>query len=503
MTGLRRGLLWISAGRYLVTAINLATLAIMARLLTPTEYGLSVLGTAGLGIAEAIRELGGSTYLIQDKELTQEKIRTTVTVSFLVTVVMAATVISLSGTAARYYGAPGLDRFLQVIALWYFLGPFTYPIYALMSREMAFGTLAFITVVTTLLNGAASIVLALLGFSYLSLAWANVISAAAGMFLCFHFRPDLSIFRPLLRDWRGVLVFGAYNSVAAVLLRISEAVPFLLLGRILNADAVGLVQRTLTVCQFPERVILSSVAVVALPAFSEHARQGRDLKHSYFRAIEHITVVQWPSLILLVLLAHPIISALLGQQWLDTVPLVQVIAGALIFYFPIGLTYPTVVAAGGVRHMPWLVLAQGVVSISVLAIAARHGLLAAAWSMFLTIPFNVLLSVVLVRLHVPFRWGDLAASLRKSFTVSLLCAAGPLAIVIGSGWRADPSIGAAIVMVILSAVGWIAGLWLTRHPLLNELLSALGIVKRSPVTAKALGLGRRVFGRTRLDNNKP
>ena len=502
MTGIRRALLWTSAGRYLVTATNLVTIAIMARLLTPGEYGLSVLGTAALGIAEAVRGLAGGNYLIQEKQLTLEKIRTTITVSLLVTWVMAATLILFAGPAARYYDAPNLDRYLWVSALCYIVNPFAYPIYALMSREMAFGTLAFINVMTTLLNGVAAVVLATFGFSYMSLAWANVISATAGMLLCFHFRPHLLIYRPSLNDWRGVLAFGVYESATAVLSQMSESLYYMIVGRMLNANAVGLSQRTMMVCQFPERVILSSVGVIALPAFSNHARQGRDLKDCYLSAIEHITVVQWPSLILLVLLAHPIVSTLLGRQWMDAVPLVQTVAGALLFYFPIGLTYPIIVAAGGVRHMPWLALIQSIVTITVLSIAVRHGLQAAASSTFLTVPFNVSLSVLLVRFHVPFRWDELAAAMRKSFTVSVLCAIGPLVIVIGFGCHVDLSMGSAIFVVILSAIGWIGGGWLTRHPLLNELLAAGKAALSNPITAKALGAGNRVFGSSAIRKKK-
>ena len=83
MTGIRRAFLWASAGRYIVMAINLVTTVIMARLLAPGEYGVSALGTAVLGIAEAIRALGGGAYLIQQKELASENIRTTFTVSLI------------------------------------------------------------------------------------------------------------------------------------------------------------------------------------------------------------------------------------------------------------------------------------------------------------------------------------------------------------------------------------------------------------------------------------
>ena len=378
----------------------------------------------------------------------------------MVTFVMAATLIAFAGPAARYYDAPNLDRYLQVTALCFFVGSFSYPIIALMSREMAFGTLALISVMTTLLNGAAAVVLAIFGQSYMSFAWANFISAMAGMFLCYQFRPDLSIFRPSLSDWRGVLAFGVYDSATAMLSQISDSVSYLIIGRVLNAGAVGLC-RTYNDCAPISREgycceCWGNIAACILESCTPGSRfegQLSQRNRTYYR--RPMAEPDSPAL------AHPIVSMLLGRQWLGAVPLVQTVAGALLFYFPIGLTYPIIVAARGVRHMPWLVLVQGIVSISVLSIAVRYGLQAIASSTFLTVPFNVFLSVLLVRFHVLFRWGDSLPLMRK-FTVSVLFATGPFVIVIGCGWRVDLSMSSAILAVILSAIGWIGGLWLTR-----------------------------------------
>jgi O-antigen/teichoic acid export membrane protein len=63
MPGFKRAFLWASAGRYFVTIISLATTVIMARLLSPGEYGLAVLGTAVILVADAIRSLAGGSYL--------------------------------------------------------------------------------------------------------------------------------------------------------------------------------------------------------------------------------------------------------------------------------------------------------------------------------------------------------------------------------------------------------------------------------------------------------
>lgn len=475
MTDIRRAFLWVSAGRYLVLAINLAATVVLARLLTPDEFGLAVLGGAVLAVAEAIRALGGGAYIVQKKELAPNDVRSNFTVSLAVTIVLTAPLVLLSGPLTRYFLAPDLGRYLQVAALGYLTGPFVYPISALMSRQLEFGTIALIGTATAAVNAAASVGLAALGFSFMSFAWASAISAIAGMVLYLYVWKDRSIFRPRIRGCRDVIAFGAYASAAAVLSQISETLPYLILGRLLNAEAVGLGQRAVTLSLFPERVILAGVGAVALPALSREVREGGSLKHSYFRAIELITAALWPALVVLTLLAGPFVAVVLGRQWREVAPLIQIMATALLFSFPVSLQYPTLVAAGSIRYLPPVVVVQSVMSLGVLVVAAQHGLYAAALSTLLIVPLNSVISLLLVRFVVGFRWIDLIYATSKSAVCAMLSAAGPAVVALATGRLADLPLAAAMLAMLLAGCGWFGGLWLTRHPMLRE---ALGVASQ-------------------------
>ena len=95
MTEIRRAFLLSSVGRYFEMAINLATTVVMARLLAPADYGVAVLGTSVLAVAEAIRALGGGAYLVQQKELTAGQIHTNFTISLIATIILIAVLIVL------------------------------------------------------------------------------------------------------------------------------------------------------------------------------------------------------------------------------------------------------------------------------------------------------------------------------------------------------------------------------------------------------------------------
>jgi O-antigen/teichoic acid export membrane protein len=380
-----------------------------------------------------------------------------------------------------------LARYIRIIAIGYAIAPFAHPVYAVLSRDMEFDKLAMLDTLTMLMNALTSVVLVHQGFGYMGLAWATVISAATWTLLGFFVRHDLSVYRPSLAEWRNVLAFGACGSATTVLYRSSESLFWLILGEILDARAVGLFQRAVMLAQFPERVILAGIGTVALPAFSDHARRGGSVKTAYLGALKQLTAVQWPALILLAIMAGPIVSLLYGPQWRDATPIVQVFALALLFNFPTALNYPAQVAAGGIRPTVPLALAQTSVSVAVVTFAAHYGILAVAFSTFFTIPFSVGLSMLVVRAHITFAWREFADAITKSAVVAGLSSVGPLAVFAIRGAISVP-LPQMAMGIMLSGVGWLAGLWLTGHPMLREIRNA-GANAATFVIARLAGVG--------------
>jgi O-antigen/teichoic acid export membrane protein len=470
MKRVRRAFVLASLGRYLMMAINLTAVPIMARLLAPADYGVAVLGGSVLAVGEAIRALGGGAYLVQQKDLTPAQMHTNFTISLIATAILIAAFFLLVRPLTGFFGRPELEPYLRVAALGFLAGPISYQISALMSRSLAFGRIALITTATAAVNAGASIALALLGWGYMSLAWAAALSALAGMGLYLHFWRDWSIFRPRLSEWRSVMSFSIHDSATGILSQIGEAVPYLIIGRTLDADSVGLCQRAVQLAFFPERVILAGVGAVALPAFAQQVREGQAPRESYLKALNLISAAQWPALVTLILLADPLVRILLGAQWQGVVPVLRILVAALLFSFPIPLHYPTLVALGAIRVVPVTILAQAVVTIGLLAVAAPYGLEAMALSSFVFIPFCSLLSLGVVRHFLKFGWLELAAAIARSVAATLAAAVGPVALIAAAGWQADLSIPLAIAAAALAGSGWIAGLWLTHHPLLQEML---------------------------------
>jgi lipopolysaccharide exporter len=471
----RRALVIATGAQYLRIAVRFASIAMVARLLSPAEIGVAVIGTAIMTVVLALREFASPEFLIQRHEVARDDIRASFTVLFLVTALMTGAVFVLAPWIGTLYGEERLGRFLQISAIAGLIEALSLPIVGLLRRDMAFGAVACVNTTNAVVVAVVTAGLAFAGFGFMSYAWGALAAAVATTAIAFWFRPDLSILRPVSRSWGRVLTFGGYNGASSVINRVYEELPQLVLGQLLSHSAVGLYNRTTVASDIPDKIVLTSVFAVAFPALAARIREGRSLKEPYLRALSLITVVYWPAQVVLAILAYPIIWLLLGDQWLEgAVPLLQLMAVASVAWFPVVLTSPVLLAVGANRDRVLADLVGRSVSAVILCGAAVFGIMAMAASKLVTLPFQMLLSLWFVRRHVPFRWSEIWMALWKSAVVTGSTGLGPLCVVALSEQGFALSMAATALVATLAAGGWLGGVLATGHPVLLELTRAAG-----------------------------
>jgi O-antigen/teichoic acid export membrane protein len=480
MTVVRRALLLSTADRYFTYASNLIVAAAVSRILTPSEIGVSVVGMAILGIALSVREFASSSFLIQREVLTRADIRAAFSVMLFLTAIIVAVLLLATPSLARVYGEERLTSYLNVICACLLLDLVSIQVTTLLRREMDYGHILVIDVVGAAVSAVTTIVLALYGFSYMAFAWAWFAGSGAAALVSVAARPQLWMFRPSLGNWRGMARFGGYNGATALLYKMYDALPYMLLGWALSPHAAAIFSRSQMICQLPNKLILGGAVSVVLPAFAEEARQGRSLKQPYLHSLETITAVYWPTLLVLAVLADPVVGILLGGQWSDAAPLVRIIAVASLFSFSFEMNYPVMVAMGAIRQSFLRALATFPASAAILIGAIfAGGLEAAAWSMMFIVPFQAIVAISFVKQRLDIRYVDIALALWKSGVTALLSAAGPLCVA-AAGPAGPIPLSAAAVAGALAVAGWTIGLQVTKHPLLDEAAHFARAMRRKP-----------------------
>jgi lipopolysaccharide exporter len=464
---IRRAYVAASIEQYLGLVINLCMVAILARLLTPGEVGLAVIGMSIAATVFALREFASPEFLIQRPDVTCTDIRTSQTASMLATLVLGLAIVAAAPGMAWLYDDPSLVTFLAVMVMGGLLESASLTTVALLRRSMAFGPLALIRTGSSVTTAAVTIWLAWRGHGHMSYAWGLLAGYAIGSCLALCAKPPASLW-PSLRSWRELWTFGRYRGAATVVDKAYETLPQLVLGRLMPISAVAFYNRGNAICGIPDRVLLSAAFSIAFPALSAQARDGQDLKDSYLRALSYITVFYWPGLVCLAIVADPVVRLLLGDQWEAVVPLVRVLALSSLFWFPVTVSNPLLLAIGRNRDAFIATLLGRSVAAAILVSASFFGLFALAMSQFIALPFQMVVALRSARAHVPFGWRELIDLLWPSLVVTGTSAAGPLCIAVAIGGF-NFSYVEMVFAGFLAGVGWLGGLSASRHPFLVEM----------------------------------
>ena len=205
----RRGLAWMLLSQGGLFVIQFGGSVVIARLLTPYEMGIYAVAYAVAGILSSLRAMGLSNFLVREPELTPDIVTTSFTVNAILATATAAAIAALSTVGGAWLGDPGVQRVLLLLSLGPLLSILELVPVALLERHGVFRVIALINLAKISVLTAVTILLAMRGFSYMSIGWGNLASAVLGV-ICVNLAGWRFVSLRLgLRDWRRVIGFGA------------------------------------------------------------------------------------------------------------------------------------------------------------------------------------------------------------------------------------------------------------------------------------------------------
>jgi O-antigen/teichoic acid export membrane protein len=380
--------------------------------------------------------------------------------------------LELRDVIARAFSNAELGHAFAVASLNFILTPFATTLSALFRRDLEFRTLAICNLAGTLVIALVSLALAMLGFSFMAPIWGMLAGNAVSVVLMMTARRNFRNFLPAFSGYTDVVRFGAYSGAISALSVFYNLAPQVFLGRNLGFTPVGLYNRALNAAQMFDKFVAQVVAPVIMPAIVAKAEAGKSLKLLYLEAIEILSVVQWPFLLWVALLAPSIIRIWLGPAWLDVVPLVRLLCIAQLALFGGYLTYPVLVAAGSVRDALIAALISLPPSLAMSFGASFFGAQALAASALVSLPLQAAVAIHFVTKRLAIGPAELFSAMAKSVVVTFSTSIGVLTCAVLVNARLIPSLAAILLSISLGAIGWWIGMVLTGHPLLVRLENA-------------------------------
>ncbi|MBC7392715.1 MAG: lipopolysaccharide biosynthesis protein, partial [Variovorax sp.] len=379
----RKALAFSFLDRYAGLVLSIISSMIVARLLTPAEIGVFSVTMVLLSFISAMRDFGAGQYLVQEKELTTERIRATWTVQLGLGLGFALIVLAAAVPVSHFYAEPRMRDIMFLLALNFAVSPFGSLTYAWLMREMRFDSLAMMRFAGSLTGACVTVGMAWRGFGPISLAAGSLAATVANASLATFFRPSSFPWMPGLADIGRVVSFGGKVSLTNVINTIGYSVPELVLGKLQGMASVGLYSRANGLAGMFQRLILDATQAVAMPLFSKASREGNSLAPIFVKATSYATAIGWSFFGVMIVLAHPIVRVLYGDQWDGSVPLARLIAAAMAIGLPAAFCSTALMASGAMSSLVRITLLSMFQYALLLAIGAALGLAELGWAIVL------------------------------------------------------------------------------------------------------------------------
>jgi O-antigen/teichoic acid export membrane protein len=468
---IRRSLVLSFAERYSELGLRLVSMVALARLLTPAEFGTYAVAAAVIGVATVVAEFGLKSYLIQEAELST-------TIQRAAFGFALATGWSAAGLtfAAGWILAKNdlidalLTDLLAILALSMVLQSLTRPFFAVLQRQMMFGTLLVVGIVKAAVLAVTVILLAWAGLGASSLAWGSVAQALAGALVVLSCRRAAQWVWPSLRGWRPILAFGSVSTAITALKQMGDAAPSLAIGHFLGFAGAGLFNRGQAVAGVFDKGFLQAISPIVLPMLASRRREGRDLKPTYEMKIAYLSGIAWPFFVCLALLADPIVSVLLGDQWMPAVPVVRILAVAGLFLPFNQMNLQFFIALDMQRRYLGI---QATIQIAKIGLVLAFCIIGSLEAVAIAILAERLLKFALtyrpLKQRLAYDGAGLLSALKSSVLATVATCAAPIAVVSTMGFRPSDDVLALMIAGVGAASGWFAGILIGRHPLRAEL----------------------------------
>lgn len=335
--------------------LHTASVVIMARLLTPEDFGLIAMVTAITAFANIFKELGLSSATIQKSEITHKQVSGLFWINTIVGLLLMLIIAALAPTIGWFYKKPELIAVTLALSVTFPVTSLGTQHSALLNRQMRFGSLALIRITALLASVIAGILVALCGGRYWALVASSLTMAAWGTMGAWvavgHFRPRWGIRN---RGIRELVRFGVNITAFDIVNYFHRNLDNVLIGRVWGAQQLGLYSRAYALLMLPIANLRGPLNAVAFPTMSRLQNNPERFRSYYTKYCSLLAFISMPLVAFLFISSDEIIKLLLGSQWLDASGLFGILALAAFIQPVAGLRGLVLLSYGqGGRYFRW------------------------------------------------------------------------------------------------------------------------------------------------------
>lgn len=372
------GLGWKLSTQLVTQVTRLAVAILLARLMSPFQFGIAGLALVFAPLAYIFTDLGA--VLVHRKDPTEEDRSTAFWMSLVIGFGLTLVGIAAAKPIARFYGEPQVEPLFMVLSATFFITAASTTQSALMHRAMAFRRVEIANMVAVVGASAVAVAAALAGWG----AWAIILQLVANsvLFLVLiwrasPWRPRRTFSRSSLR---GLSSFTTHNLGANLVHYFERNMDNLLIGRYLGPTSLGVYSIAYNLMLYPVTRFAAPIHEVLFPVLARMQHDDERTRRIWLRVTRLIAVVVAPAMVALIVVAPEFVHLLLGSKWSEATPLVQILAIAGLVYAVRVPATSVLLARGEARALFRFSLVSALVLVTGFVVTVSWGVKAVALS---------------------------------------------------------------------------------------------------------------------------
>lgn len=462
-----RGTLWSSIERFSVQGVMFVVMIIMARILTPEDYGLVGMLTIFIAISQSLIDSGFSQALIRKQDRSEIDNSTVFYFNIAVGVILYLILFFSAPLIAKFYNEPILVPITRVISLSILINSFVVVQRALLTVNIDFKTQAKASFSAAIASGIVGITMAYTGWGVWAIVWYQITNLAVNVGLLWIF----SKWRPqLVYSWQSfkeLFFFGSKLAASGILDTLYNNIFLIVIGKIFKASDLGYYTRAQQFAAFPSSNLTGIIQRVTFPVLCTIQDDDERLQSVYRRFLRLSAFLIFPLMIGLAAVAKPLVLLLLKEQWEFAATLLSIICLSMMWYPIHSINLNLLQVKGRSDLFLKLEIVKKCVGIVILCGTIPLGLVAMCWGTVLSSLISLIINThytgKLIQVGFLKQMKDLTPSLLYSFSMG--------AIVLGAIQFVKGDALQLTIGIILGIIYFVAITSVTRSKDRRELIS--------------------------------
>jgi O-antigen/teichoic acid export membrane protein len=404
----KAAVIWRSGTQIVAQIISWGVTLAVLRILDPGDYGLFAMSAAVLVFLNFLNGYGFVSALIQQDKIEEIRIRQAFGMLILMNSGLALIQIFIAAPlAAAYYREPIIAEMLRWQSLIFLATPFLILPEALVTRNLEFKKPALVNLASALVGAAIALLLALGGYGVWALVWAPIgifWTRAIGMVLATGFRMTPTF------NFKGagyIFTFGSTLLISHGFFIVQSQSDIFIAGRAFDNHTLGLYAEALMITLLFASKFIPPLNEVAFPAYARLQHDKAALSAAFLKAVKLIMLVAFPLYVGMAISAGPFVETVMGAKWVESIPLVQILALAMPFA-ALQFTFQPVMNGLG---LPQMVMRNSIAGAflmpTIYLFAVQYGVEGLAWGWLAAFPLLLAFTIFQGKPHIGFTLGGL------------------------------------------------------------------------------------------------